>query len=41
MSPWLRRAGGDVADAEPLDFAEAVRLSREMSEEAKTDWLKN
>jgi len=41
VSPALRRARGDVADAEPLDFAEAVRLSPEMSEEAKADWLKN
>jgi transcriptional regulator with XRE-family HTH domain len=39
VSPALRRARGDVADAEPLDFAEAVRLSPEMSEEAKSDWL--
>lgn len=41
VSPLLRRTRGDVADAEPLDFAEAVRLSPEMSEEAKADWLKN
>ena len=41
VSPALRRTRGDVADAEPLDFAEAVRLSPEMSEEAKADWLKN
>jgi DNA-binding transcriptional regulator YiaG len=41
VSPALRRARGDVSDAEPLDFAEAVRLSPEMSEEAKADWLKN
>jgi hypothetical protein len=41
VSPLLRRARGGVADAEPLDFAEAVRLSPEMSEEAKADWLKN
>jgi DNA-binding transcriptional regulator YiaG len=39
VSPLLRRGRGDVADAEPLDFAEAVRLSPEMSEEAKSDWL--
>jgi transcriptional regulator with XRE-family HTH domain len=39
LSPALRRARGDVADAEPLDFAEAVRLSPEMSEDAKADWL--
>ena len=39
VSPALRRARGDVADAEPLDFAEAVRLSPEMSEEAKFNWL--
>ena len=35
ISPALRRARGDVADAEPLDFAEAVRLSPEMSDEDK------
>ena len=40
VSPLLRRARGDVSDAEPLDFAEAVRLSPEMSDEAKADWLK-
>jgi transcriptional regulator with XRE-family HTH domain len=40
VSPALRRARGDVSDAEPLDFAEAVRLSPEMSEEAKAGWLK-
>jgi transcriptional regulator with XRE-family HTH domain len=40
VSPALRRARGDVSDAEPLDFAEAVRLSPEMSEEAKAVWLK-
>jgi transcriptional regulator with XRE-family HTH domain len=40
ISPALRRARGDVSDAEPLDFAEAVRLSPEMSDEAKADWLK-
>ncbi|HEY7019755.1 MAG TPA: helix-turn-helix transcriptional regulator [Ktedonobacterales bacterium] len=40
ISPALRRARGDVSDAEPLDFAEAVRLSPEMSEEAKANWLK-
>jgi len=39
VSPALRRARGEVADAEPLDFADAVRLSPEMSEEAKSDWL--
>jgi len=39
VSPLLRRGRGDVADGEPLDFAEAVRLSPEMSEEAKSDWL--
>jgi transcriptional regulator with XRE-family HTH domain len=39
LSPALRRARGDVADAEPLDFAEAVRLSPEMSEDAKANWL--
>jgi DNA-binding transcriptional regulator YiaG len=39
ISPALRRARGDVADAEPLDFAEAVRLSPEMSDDAKADWL--
>jgi DNA-binding transcriptional regulator YiaG len=39
LSPALRRARGDIADAEPLDFAEAVRLSPEMSEDAKADWL--
>jgi transcriptional regulator with XRE-family HTH domain len=39
LSPALRRARGDVTDAEPLDFAEAVRLSPEMSEDAKADWL--
>jgi DNA-binding transcriptional regulator YiaG len=39
LSPALRRARGNVSDAEPLDFAEAVRLSPEMSEEAKADWL--
>jgi transcriptional regulator with XRE-family HTH domain len=38
-SPALRRGRGDVANAEPLDFAEAVRLSPEMSDEAKADWL--
>ena len=41
VSPLLRRTRGGVADAEPLDFAEAVRLSPEMSEEAKANWLKN
>jgi transcriptional regulator with XRE-family HTH domain len=41
VSPALRRARGDVSDAEPLDFAEAVRLSPEMSDEAKADWLKS
>lgn len=40
LSPALRRARGDVADAEPLDFAEAVRLSPEMSDEDKAGWLK-
>jgi DNA-binding transcriptional regulator YiaG len=40
ISPALRRARGEIADAEPLDFAEAVRLSPEMSDEAKSDWLK-
>ena len=39
ISPALRRARGNVADAAPLDFAEAVRLSPEMSDDAKTDWL--
>jgi DNA-binding transcriptional regulator YiaG len=39
VSPALRRARGDVAAVEPLDFAEAVRLSPEMSEGAKSDWL--
>jgi DNA-binding transcriptional regulator YiaG len=39
VSPALRRARGVVSDAEPLDFAAAVRLSPEMSEEAKADWL--
>jgi len=38
-SPALRRGRGEVANAEPLDFAEAVRLSPEMSEGAKADWL--
>jgi transcriptional regulator with XRE-family HTH domain len=41
FSPALRRTRGDVSNAEPLDFAEAVRLSPEMSEEAKADWLKS
>jgi DNA-binding transcriptional regulator YiaG len=40
ISPALRRARGEVTDAEPLDFAEAVRLSPEMSDEAKAAWLK-
>ena len=39
VSPALRRARGAVSDTEPLDFSEAVRLSPEMSEEAKADWL--
>jgi DNA-binding transcriptional regulator YiaG len=39
ISPALRRARGDVANAEPLDFAEAVRLSPEMSDDAKVEWL--
>ena len=39
VSPALRRARGAVSDAEPLDFAEAVRLSPEMSDEAKAGWL--
>jgi transcriptional regulator with XRE-family HTH domain len=39
ISPALRRARGAVADAKPLDFAEAVRLSPEMSDDAKADWL--
>jgi transcriptional regulator with XRE-family HTH domain len=39
VSPALRRGRGAVSDAEPLDFAEAVRLSPEMSDEAKADWL--
>lgn len=40
LSPALRRARGDGANAEPLDFAEAVRLSPEMSDEDKAGWLK-
>jgi DNA-binding transcriptional regulator YiaG len=40
VSPALRRARGYVTDAAPLDFAEAVRLSPEMSDEAKAGWLK-
>jgi DNA-binding transcriptional regulator YiaG len=39
ISPALRRARGNVADAEPLDFAEAVRLSPEMGDDAKAEWL--
>jgi transcriptional regulator with XRE-family HTH domain len=39
VSPALRRGRGAVSDAEPLDFAEAVRLSPEMSDEAKAGWL--
>ena len=39
VSPALRRGRGAVSDAEPLDFAEAVRLSPEMSAEAKAGWL--
>jgi transcriptional regulator with XRE-family HTH domain len=39
VSPALRRGRGAVSDTEPLDFAEAVRLSPEMSDEAKAGWL--
>ena len=39
LSPALRRGRGPVADGEQVDFAEAVRISPEMSAEAKAGWL--
>jgi len=39
LSPAMRRARGNVTNVEPLEFTEAVRLSPEMSDDAKAAWL--